>query len=469
MLYATRWGAFLSDDSFWYIFPAQQALLGQGFNPTRSFAPGLSLALTLLGWLGLAPLAGVRWLNAALFGINIFLAGWIVWRCGGGKLGAGLAGLVTLLSDVLLEAHGWAMSEALDLTLTLLAVLAFQQFTRRPRWGWFAAAALSAALACLTRYAGITIVAALALGLLVYGPARRFWSRFGQAVAFGAASLLPMAAWMLRNRLVTGQALHYSDFHWAWPTLENVRWFFYSTLSWFIPGRLVRGHEIAAGLAVLALLLFLLVIGLRWVKHTQRTLPGVVDPALFVLLANGILIVVMLVVANGLSNLVAFNARYLIALLLALLMAAAVALGKTLPGLPKIWKGIVWVGVALFLLYYGYRCFDSVRSLHADGLGYASRFAAQSETVRFLKGHPDLEIITTGPEGMYFWLGKFYNGIYTVGSDSDRLVKKICEDQATLVILKSMPAGMYGFNEDTLKKQLNHLQSFNDSDLYVCP
>ncbi|TLN26987.1 prolipoprotein diacylglyceryl transferase, partial [bacterium] len=60
VLYATRWGAFLSDDSYWYILPAEQALHGQGYHPTRSFAPGLSMMLTLLGGLGLQPLVAVR-------------------------------------------------------------------------------------------------------------------------------------------------------------------------------------------------------------------------------------------------------------------------------------------------------------------------------------------------------------------------------------------------------------------------
>ncbi|GAP12341.1 4-amino-4-deoxy-L-arabinose transferase [Longilinea arvoryzae] len=469
VLYATRWGAFLSDDSFWYIIPARQALQGQGFNPTRTFAPGLSMMLTLLGWLGLEPLAGMRWLNAVLFGVNIFLVGWIVWRSRGGKLGALLASLAMLLSDVLLEAHGWAMSEALNLTLSLLAVLFFQQYIRRARWGWLAAAALAAGLACLARYAGVPIVAAIALGLVVYSPARRFAARLGQAAAFGAASLLPMAAWLLRNQLTTGRALHYSSFHWAWPTLDTARWFFYTTLSWFVPGRFLRGRELIAGVIGLALILALVAVWVVWLRRSRRRLSTTLDPALFALLANGLFIILMLVAANGFSDLVAFNARYLISLLLAFLMTAATALGKTAPEMPRVWRGLALAGAALFLMYYGYRSVDSVRRLHADGLGYASRAVTQSETVRYIKNHLELDIISTGPEGLYFWTGKFYDGIYTVGSDSDRLVEKVCEDQATLVILKSMPAGMYGFDEARLTSRLYHQLSFNDSDLFVCP
>jgi 4-amino-4-deoxy-L-arabinose transferase-like glycosyltransferase len=469
VLYATRWGAFLSDDSFWYILPAEQALQGKGFHPTRTFAPGLSLSLIGLGALGLQPLAAIRWLNAVLFGANILLAGWIVWRAGGGKVGALLTGLLVLLSDVLLETHGWAMSEALNLTLSLLAVLAFQQFIRDPRYVWLAGSTLAASLACLTRYAGIPMVAAIAFGLLVYSPARRFWKRLGHAAIFGSASLLPMAAWWLRNQLVTGQALHYSSFHWAWPTMDTARWFFYSVLSWFVPGRLLHGREIVTGLFFLALAGLLLALWLHWLRRTGRRFTATLDPALFALLINGALIVAMLVIANGFSDLVAFNARYLIMLLLALLMTAATAAAKSLLQLPAAGKAILLAGLVLFTLYYAYRSIDAVRTLHANGLGYVNSFTANSETIRYLKAHPELKVITTGPEGMYFWVGEFYNGIYSTGGDTDRLVRKVCEEQATLVLLNSMPAGMYGFDQDSLTGQLSHQYSFNDSELYICP
>ena len=124
--------------------------------------------------------------------------------------------------------------------------------------------------------------------------------------------------------------------------------------------------------------------------------------------------------------------------------------------------------MGVFLLYYVYRSVDAVRALHADGLGYASRFTAASETVHYVQNHPGLKVITTGPEGMYFWLGTFYDGIYSYGSTTDDLIHKVCEEQATLILLRSMPAEMYGLDESRLTQQLSLLHSFNDSDLYIC-
>lgn len=468
VLFATRWGAFLSDDSFWYVRPAEQALQGQGFHPTRSFAPGLSIALILLGAIGLPLLGAVRWLNAILFGLNIFLSGWVVWRGGGGKAGALLAGSFILLSDVLLEAHGWAMSEALSLSLSLLAVAFFQEYTRHGRWSWLAASGLAAALACLTRYANIPIIVAIMVALLLYSPAKSLIHRLGQAITFGIVSLLPMAAWLLRNQWVTGQALHYSSFQWTWPTQDTARWFAYTLLSWFIPGRLLRGHELLAGLVAFALLVIFLIAAGAWLQRSKRLLASAVEPALFVLLANGLLIVIMLLAANGFTDLVAFNARYLILLLVALFCTLANAIGRALLQKRRTWKIVLLAVTALFLLYYGYRSLDAARMLHADGLGYVSRFSAESETVRYLKSHPGLNVITTGPEGMYFWSGTFYDGIYTFGSTTEDLVKKVCEEQATLILLRSMPAGLYGLDEPRLTQQLSLVQSFNDSDLYIC-
>jgi hypothetical protein len=101
ILISTRWGAFLSDDSYGYIEPARTFLAGQPFVP--------------LGWLGMEPLAGIRVLNAGLFGVNILLSAALVRRLGGDRGFAVLAAAITAFSENTLEAHGWAMREALYL------------------------------------------------------------------------------------------------------------------------------------------------------------------------------------------------------------------------------------------------------------------------------------------------------------------------------------------------------------------
>ncbi|HET9297438.1 MAG TPA: hypothetical protein VFP18_11150 [Candidatus Binatia bacterium] len=48
--------------------------------PVTHYAPLYPLVVSALGFAGIDPLEGVRWLNALLFAFNIMLAAWIVFR-----------------------------------------------------------------------------------------------------------------------------------------------------------------------------------------------------------------------------------------------------------------------------------------------------------------------------------------------------------------------------------------------------
>src|SRR5512142_1231500 len=80
VLRATPEGLGLSDDSIAYVAGARSMLAGQGYReawlesngPVTHFPPAFSSVLAFIGWFGLDPLRGARFLNASLFGLNIF-------------------------------------------------------------------------------------------------------------------------------------------------------------------------------------------------------------------------------------------------------------------------------------------------------------------------------------------------------------------------------------------------------------
>ena len=86
VLRATPEGLGLSDDSIAYIAGARSLLAGDGYREAwlatngyvTHFPPGFPSALTVLGWFGLDPLRGARFLNALLFGVNAGLVGILV-------------------------------------------------------------------------------------------------------------------------------------------------------------------------------------------------------------------------------------------------------------------------------------------------------------------------------------------------------------------------------------------------------
>jgi hypothetical protein len=218
---ATRSGVGLSTDSVAYVDGARHLARGDGFvagyagdvGPITHWPPLYPALLAGAALLGVDPLAGARLLAAPLFAANVFVAGWMVWRrARGAALPALATAFLVLASADLLEVHGWAWSEPLFVLLCALGLhhlAAYLEGPRpgggsRPRARLLAAGALVGA-AAVTRYLGVTAIAAGGAALLwcAPGPRRR---RVADAALFGALGAAPLALWMLRNRLAGGSA-----------------------------------------------------------------------------------------------------------------------------------------------------------------------------------------------------------------------------------------------------------------------
>ncbi|HNC09223.1 MAG TPA: phospholipid carrier-dependent glycosyltransferase, partial [Anaerolineales bacterium] len=224
ILYATPQGMGLSDDSIAYIAGARSILDGQGYReawlasnqPVTHFPPGFSTILAIVGLSGLDPLRGTRFVNALVFGANIFLLGLIGWRMTQSKIAGILLGVLFLLNGQLFRVHTTAMSEPLYIFFTLAAFLAFsnygvQQFTagqagassRTPN-RWLIITAILTAFAYLTRYAGLALLVTFLVSLFIL---HSDWKKRLTSAGIFLAGFIPFAlAWSIRNRLLADNA-----------------------------------------------------------------------------------------------------------------------------------------------------------------------------------------------------------------------------------------------------------------------
>src|SRR5512142_2341988 len=211
VLRATPEGMGLSDDSIAYIAGARSMLAGNGYReawlatdqPVTHFPPAFPAALTILGWFGLDPLRGARFLNALLFGLNIALAGILGWRMTR-WLPAGIAlGALALLNDSLLRVHAVTMSEPLFIFLSLLAFWSFDLYMERDEhWLWLLGCGAWSGLAYLTRYAGLALVATFLVALVIV---HHTWRRRLISAGIFLTGFLPWAiGWAIRNEVVAG-------------------------------------------------------------------------------------------------------------------------------------------------------------------------------------------------------------------------------------------------------------------------
>jgi 4-amino-4-deoxy-L-arabinose transferase-like glycosyltransferase len=462
VLLATRLGAGLTDDSYYYVKPARDALAGLGFNPSTYFSPLLPAALLLPGALGVEPLAAARFLYALLFGANILLVAAITRRITGSPAAGLLAGAWVLLSENLIDAHAWVMSEPLYFTFLLLAVWSALRFYPARSKAWLAAAGIFAGIACLARYAGLAVIPAIAL-LLLFDRRARFPRRLAEAAGFTLLAMLPVGLYFLRNLLVSGLATRYTHYLYVPFLRENLDWYLYNTLSWFVPGRFLHSRELLAGVALIAIVLAL---GTwAYLRGTRLTRPAAWAAGL--LGAFALMNFVMLFLARGFQELDVYNTRYLTPVLLVLLaLLAAGGYGLWRAG-GKAVRAALALACLVFTVYYAFRAYDYVTTTARLGLGYANNGWHNSEMVAYLRQHPDLHVVATGDMGIYFWTGIQPVTINAYGGVPG-LHQHLCASGDTLVIVNSMPTDIYGLDHDQVVQGLQRIQQFDDSEIYRC-
>jgi hypothetical protein len=212
VIYSTRVGPYLTGDSIVYMQGAKNILAGNGYStllgrgevvPIIGFPPLTSVSLAMTNW-GLGNMAQTgRWLNAILFGVNIVLAGLIVYRYSRAVVPAVLAAAMIVSHPTMMAVHSAIMSEGLFIFLLLLTLWVFAEYFWRGRVWLLVMGGILSALCFLTRYVGIILIPAMGLGLLLFG--RQSWkNRFGAILVFGLVSLIPVIMWFLRNQSISG-------------------------------------------------------------------------------------------------------------------------------------------------------------------------------------------------------------------------------------------------------------------------
>ena len=268
-------------DSIFYMSVARHLLEGEGFVTLTnkdlyvSWAPLYPLLLAAASLFVFDPYAVAGPLNAAIFGLTIFVAGHylrqrihsrflILWTC-----------LAILLSIPLTSIAYLAMSEApfiLFVTLSLFHTDYFLHQGKRASLLW---AAVFTALACLTRYIGPALIFTV-LPLLLSQRNTGFGTKMKHIAAYTLISVFPIALWMLRNFLLsempTGHFLvaesptvsrFFITRFSTNMTLPNLLDFMLNTLSRWVLLDLPLGefHSFAVALTGLALLALAIAVG----------------------------------------------------------------------------------------------------------------------------------------------------------------------------------------------------------------
>lgn len=433
MLAATRLGVGVPPDATVYLDAARNLGAGRGLVvisstrpelvPLTHYPPLYSSLLALVSLTGPTVETAGRWLNAILFGVNIFLVGFSVACLARQSFWLPVtAALLTLTAPDVLANHSLALTEPLYLALTLVGLLCLGGYLRNQRRPLLVIGAIFIALSILTRFVGVAGAATGSAALLFlnreqrdgdhFGPSfsREVWRRrVADTFIFGVVSCAPVALWSIRNRLVTGGA---SDRQFAFHplTVQQIVPGFSTAAQWLLLGKVRSDVRILAFIVQVIVItsLTLYLLKRRTPLETgseewQSRLPRLL--IIFVVFYAGLLIFTVTFFESD----TVFDNRSLLPVHFALLILAPLLTRGLLAGVPKS-GSLRLVFVCLALLLAGSYAFRGARWLvqvQADGQGYASRAWKESATIAQIRKLPaGAPIYSNGFDAIYYLTGK---------------------------------------------------------------
>jgi Ca2+/Na+ antiporter len=258
----TEEGVGVGNDTVVYMAGGENIFKGKGFNwfsgdgtprPITHYPFFFSVLLGLAYPLEISILSWAHFLQIFFFVISNIIIWLLTWRFTRSLYFATLTSIVFLVSEEMLSLHSWVMSDALFLLLVLLFLLVESShgYSNEVRRIHLIGISIIAALAALTRYIGVSLIALLLLRIAVY-PNRNFKHRIKDGLVGFFLGAFPLLLWLGRNWRLTGSLTNRrsgwypQDIGWWMDLTEKI-------LEMFIPGRVTAWlfqHPVVAGFGI---------------------------------------------------------------------------------------------------------------------------------------------------------------------------------------------------------------------------
>lgn len=382
-----NYGVGLGDDSVEYISVANSLLEGEGFTRYYGgtlirFPPLYPMLLAGLSLFSLDPLDIAGPLNAVLFGLTIFVVGrWLQQRLTSPLL-ALWGCLILMFSIPIADVTSRAMSEPAYILLSILALIQADNYIHKGTPSALISAAILSALACMTRFAGFSIVAIVVLMIILR---RDITSKdkIRHTVMYSLVALVPVLIWMVRTYITYGTFAGNRTFE---PySLSLVLEFLYSEV-------ILQGDPIWLFLPIVPLVIVLASfyisssadssssepLGFSW--HTVFILFGFSMVHTFTMFGSFFYEIL------GYDTLRFDMPRFMLPTYIPLLIGSLLIFDRVSNHWQTRWLTISCIAVLLLsLAYQMYRNVDSVQASNDLGFGYNNRRWAESEALQYVR------------------------------------------------------------------------------------
>lgn len=419
-----KYGPGVTHDSVAYLFSASSFANGQGLqyfgytSPFIQWPPMYSLILAIPEALGINPVVFTQYFNGLVMALVLWVGSRTMARLTNHPWMPTFFILMGLASFQLLRMSFYVWSEPLFILMTTCTfhILLTRDFNGPKSYKPLIIMALSTAIACLTRYIGVVVIAVSCLYLLVR--IKGIWNKIRMTFIYGLISSLPTVIYIIRNYLVSGTLVGMRS-----PSGISLSTNIYRAVKtiagWLFP--VVRNERPLAtwGLALLAVAAFILgvVILVQIIRHKEQR------PALVTL--TGFCIFYSLYMAVTASK-VAFDPisdRYMIPVMVPLLSLLVLAFDGVLsPFFSK--RGYYsqrrislsqWIGggvTSVFLVYFlvanGLVMYSSTQKAVSEGAGgFNSDYWQKHGFLSQADLYTDSDMIySNDPSAVHFLTGK---------------------------------------------------------------
>ena len=409
----SEYGIGLSPDSVQYVSMARElttghdALAGEHLRPT--WPPLFTLLISAPGVVGVDPLAVGAVLNPSILVCICLVAGvWLYRRTGSGFIGIVVTATLAF-SIPLTRAASFIWSEPLFVLLTVCSLLALDRHLRNESMVALVFAAVFAALACLTRYAGVALLASTAL--LVFCKAHAAMkTRVVHTLLYLVVAALPLFVWLVRNYLLS-ETLAGARTAGIFPFAESAERVVIFLGVWTLPwGR----PEYNLGVLVSGLPLIPVVgFALAWAWSSSRS-RGVrdtlaclhlSDPFVRVLSVYAVVYVAFILIVSTAVRIDPINDRLLVpvfvplALLAGFVVARLIAMSRSDRG--RRFGGAFAAAVVLFAASHVAVYIPELRNAAQRGHGYASSRWETSESIAWARHTEDKRLVSNRADALY--------------------------------------------------------------------
>lgn len=407
-------GVGVSPDSVVYISTAQNihdhGVINDFTNmPVMDFPVFYPIFLSGIIFLtgGKAVLAFGPILDGLLFGALIWLCGWMMDRFAlRSRWYKWTILLFIVLSPCLLEIYSMIWSETIFLLLSVLFMIGCHRYFRTHSIGSLLLIAFIAALACVTRYAGICLVATG--GLLMVCDGRLRWGRrkLGHMILYGLVSVSFLALNLYRNLRLTQTLTGYRE-KGLTPFSENLH-HFGSVLCDWLPFFNER-YGAASFVALVSLLLITGIFVFRLVRRVDFFSYDTIAISLFIVYGTFILYTATV------SRFQELDSRLLSPLFLPWLWGSTIWIPAVLRRAGPVWKKVGLagaIGAAGCFLWGEIQTYqENWEGIHFAGIpGYTENQWQRSETMAYVRSHKDRfqspgTVYSNAFEGLWFLAG----------------------------------------------------------------